>query len=61
MMKVAFHIIENSQYFTALQQERLCNLIPSHGMRAIDSLPDGFTILWGNEFLRCSADKAISI
>ncbi|MCH9844297.1 MAG: SAM-dependent methyltransferase [Alphaproteobacteria bacterium] len=45
-----FHIIENSQYFTQLQQARL----QSHPIvwhQSIDSLPDGFTILWGNEFL----------
>ncbi len=45
-----FHIIENSQYFIKLQQERL----QSHSViwhQSIDSLPDGFTVLWGNEFL----------
>ncbi len=45
-----FHIIETSQYFTKLQQTRLQSH-PITWHQSIDSLPDGFTILWGNEFL----------
>ena len=48
--KSSFHIIENSQYFTKLQQTRLKSH-PIFWHQSIDSLPDGFTILWGNEFL----------
>ncbi len=48
--KSSFHIIENSQYFTKLQKTRLASH-PIFWHQSIDSLPDGFTILWGNEFL----------
>ncbi|MCH9853298.1 MAG: SAM-dependent methyltransferase [Alphaproteobacteria bacterium] len=48
--KSSFHIIENSQYFINLQQKRLQSF-PIIWHQSIDSLPDGFTILWGNEFL----------